>query len=121
MAGRLLKGVAIIPEEKLVFVIDIPADDVLGSLNHFLGCRFVEVVNTSEPLSLYVDEEAGLHPSDINEKFVFADVELIGAAVCLGLPDEEGNDTSLTQSVGQIKNLVIFDEGQDDSESSIEW
>ena len=98
-------------------VIDVPEGDVLNKLYERIGCDLVEVVEVKDGCSMYIDEEGKYRrPTEYNGRatalatrarsIVPWDV-IVGPAVLFGPPDEEGEETGLSdQQVASFRQLA---------------
>ena len=82
--------------------ISLARNKVLDSLYGAIGCRYVEVIQATETISIWVDEEGLMHRPTPNYLATFLAAELgfghqviVGVVVFTGGADSEGNTLPL--------------------------
>lgn len=78
------------------------------SIYYFIGCDTFDVVQTSDGLSVYIDDEGMMKAEQSFFTISGFPLPLAGRALVLGKPDEDGETTPCELNPSQIKARVKF-------------
>ena len=111
-----MNGIIINPHTESVLAVVLDQEDVLSHLRQLIGCRYVTVIIPNQGMTMYADEEALFKQQP---GFTFTTwvpgtdfsqaIAVIGIAIIVGPPDNEGNDTDALCTPSTVQALVQWD------------
>lgn len=113
-----MNGIIINPHTQSVLAVVLNQEDVLSHLRQLIGCRYVTVIIPNQGMTIYADEEALFmqQPGFTfttwvpgTDKTRSQAIAVIGIAIILGPPDNEGNDTAALCTPSTVQALVQWD------------